>query len=117
MRRARSDLDIELPDGAGDEAYLAALADVLPGVMERVRPELVLYIAGVDPHADDRLGRLSLSDEGLAARDAYVLATCLPRAPLVGVIGGGYDRDVDRLAKRHAGLHRAAAQAWRMRLS
>ncbi len=113
VRRAVSDLDIELPDGATDAPYLARLAEALPGLMERVQPDLVFYIAGVDPHADDRLGRLSLSDEGLAARDAYVLATCLPQAPVAGVIGGGYDRDIPALARRHATLHRAAARAWR----
>ncbi len=112
VRRAVSDLDIELPDGTTDGPYLARLADALPGLMERVRPDLVFYIAGVDPHADDRLGRLSLSDEGLVARDAYVLENCLPYAPVAGVIGGGYDRDIEALAKRHATLHRAAAQAW-----
>ncbi len=113
VRRAASDLDIELPDGTTDEPYLARLAEALPGLLERVRPDLVFYIAGVDPHVDDRLGRLSLSDEGLAARDAYVLAQCLPQAPVVGVIGGGYDRDIPALAWRHATLHRAAAKAWR----
>ena len=115
VRRGPSDLDIDLPDGTGDEAYLERLKDVLPGLLERVRPDLVFYIAGVDPHVDDRLGRLSLTDAGLAARDAYVLATCLPVASVVGVIGGGYDNDIDRLAHRHATLHRAAAQAWRTR--
>jgi acetoin utilization deacetylase AcuC-like enzyme len=113
VRRGPSDLDIDLPDGTGDEAYLAKLADVLPSLLDRVAPDLVFYIAGVDPHADDKLGRLALSDEGLAARDAYVLAACLPVAPVVGVIGGGYDNDIDRLAHRHATLHRAAAEAWR----
>ncbi len=113
VRRAVSDLDIELPDGTADAPYLERLAAALPGLMERVRPDLVFYIAGVDPHADDRLGRLSLTDAGLAARDAYVLAQCLRRAPVVGVIGGGYDRDVPALGKRHATLHRAAAKAWR----
>ena len=117
VRRGPSDLDIDLPDGTGDEVYLARLAEVLPGLVEQVRPDLVFYIAGVDPHVDDRLGRLSLSDEGLAARDAYVLETCLPHAPVVGVIGGGYDADIDRLANRHASLHRAAAAAWRMGLA
>lgn len=71
------------------------------------------YIAGVDPHQSDRLGRLGLSDEGLAARDAYVLETCLAVAPVVGVIGGGYDDDIDRLARRHTILYRAAADIWR----
>jgi acetoin utilization deacetylase AcuC-like enzyme len=113
VRRGPSDLDIDLPDGTGDAAYLEELDTVLPTLMERVEPDLVFYIAGVDPHADDRLGRLALSDAGLAARDAYVLRTCLGVAPVVGLIGGGYDDDLDRLAHRHATLHRAAAQAWR----
>ena len=113
VRRGPSDLDIDLPDGTGDEAYLAELRAILPILLQRVAPDLIFYIAGVDPHESDRLGRLALSDQGLAARDAYVLQTCLPVAPVVGVIGGGYDDDIDRLARRHAILHRAAADAWR----
>jgi acetoin utilization deacetylase AcuC-like enzyme len=108
-RKARSDLDIELADGVGDDAYLAALSDVLPDLLTRVRPDLVFYNAGVDPHADDRLGRLALSDDGLARRDAYVLETCVGAGvPVAGVIGGGYDPDIDKLARRHAILHRTA---------
>ncbi len=110
-RRGPSDLDIDLPDGTEDEAYLAELRAILPGLLARVRPDLVFYIAGVDPHANDRLGRLSLSDQGLLVRDTYVLETCLPVAPVVGVIGGGYDQ-IDPLANRHANLHRAAADVW-----
>ena len=117
VRRGPSDLDIDLPDGTGDDAYLAQLHAILPTLLERVAPDLVVYIAGVDPHESDRLGRLALSDAGLAARDAYVLETCLPVAPVVGVIGGGYDNDIDRLARRHAILHRAAADAWRQGLA
>ncbi|MGQ2973287.1 histone deacetylase family protein [Brevundimonas mediterranea] len=117
VRRGPSDLDIDLPDGTGDETYLAELRAILPGLLQRVAPDLICYIAGVDPHESDRLGRLALSDEGLAARDAYVLETCLPVAPVVGVIGGGYDDDIDRLARRHAILHRAAADAWRSDLA
>ncbi|KAK0349466.1 hypothetical protein LTR94_033017, partial [Friedmanniomyces endolithicus] len=74
-------------------------------------------LAGVDPHASDRLGRLSLSDQGLRDRDAFVLESCLPATPVAGVIGGGYDDDIDRLAHRHAILHRAAAQAWKSGLA
>ncbi|ALL14999.1 histone deacetylase [Caulobacter henricii] len=111
-RKAVSDLDVELADGTGDAAYLAKLADILPALLDRERPDLVFFNAGVDPHADDKLGRLSLSDEGLARREAYVLDCCLARRiPLAGVIGGGYDPDLDRLAQRHAILHRAAQQA------
>jgi acetoin utilization deacetylase AcuC-like enzyme len=108
-RKARSDLDIELADGVGDDDYLAALSDVLPGLLTGARPDLVFYNAGVDPHADDRLGRLALSDEGLTRRDTYVLETCLASGvPVAGVIGGGYDPDIDKLARRHAILHRSA---------
>ena len=117
VRRGPSDLDIDLPDGTGDEAYMAELRAILPSLLQRVAPDLIFYIAGVDPHESDRLGRLGLSDDGLAARDAYVLETCLPAAPVVGVIGGGYDNDIDRLARRHATLHRAAAKAWRSGLA
>lgn len=110
LRRATSDLDIDLPDGTEDDAYLARLSDVLPGLVDRVQPDLVFYNAGVDPHREDRLGRLALSDEGLAARDAFVLRTCLGKGrPVAGVIGGGYDREVERVARRHAILHRTAS--------
>lgn len=108
-RKATSDLDIELADGTGDAAYLEKLGEILPALLRGVRPDIVFFNAGVDPHADDRLGRLSLTDEGLGRREAYVLGACLSlEIPVVGVIGGGYDADIDRLAGRHAILHRTA---------
>jgi acetoin utilization deacetylase AcuC-like enzyme len=108
-RKAVSDLDIGLEDGLADEGYLAILKATLPGLLERVKPDLVFYIAGVDPHAEDRLGRLKLTDAGLLARDFYVIEQGLGRGTsVVGVLGGGYDRDTDRIARRHATLHRAA---------
>ena len=107
-RRARSTLDVDLPDGTGDEAYLAALTLHLPRMLEAGRPDLVFYNAGVDPHRDDKLGRLALSDDGLARRDRHVLETCRAVAPVCGVIGGGYGADVEALANRHATLHREA---------
>ena len=110
-RRGPSDVDIDLPDGTGDEVYLAELRAILPSLLARVEPDLVFYNAGVDPHQSDNLGRLALTDQGLLARDTYVLETCSPVSPVVGVIGGGYD-DIDRLARRHANLHRAAADVW-----
>ena len=111
-RKAASDLDIDLADGTGDAVYLGRLGEILPDLLARVTPDLVFFNAGVDPHADDKLGRLSLSDEGLARREAFVLGSCLERnIPVTGVIGGGYDADMDRLARRHALLHRAARKA------
>jgi acetoin utilization deacetylase AcuC-like enzyme len=102
-RKARSAVDVELPDGTGDAAYLDTLARHLPRLFEASRPDLVLVQAGVDPHREDRLGRLALSDEGLLARDRLVRDAC-DRAgvPLAATLGGGYDPDVERLGRRHA---------------
>jgi acetoin utilization deacetylase AcuC-like enzyme len=109
-RKQQSDLDVGLDDGLEDDAYLRVLADHLPDLLSAVRPDLVFYNAGVDPHRDDRLGRLMLTGEGLARRDAYVLETCIRAGvPVAGVLGGGYGRDVDEVARRHAILHRVAS--------
>lgn len=113
-RKIPSDMDVALPDGMEDDAYLAMLAPALEEALARARPDLVFYNGGVDPHRDDKLGRLALSDQGLARRDRHVFETCVKnRIPVAGVIGGGYDDDVDRLARRHAHLHLAADAAAR----
>jgi acetoin utilization deacetylase AcuC-like enzyme len=102
-RKAVSWRDIALQDGADDALYLETLAGELPGLFAEARPGLVLVQAGVDPHADDRLGRLGLSDDGLVARDAMVRAACLAAGvPLAVTLGGGYDPNVARLGLRHA---------------
>ncbi|WP_404343973.1 histone deacetylase [Vreelandella venusta] len=114
-RKAKSDLDIALPNGMEDAAYLAELASWLPGLLAAYQPDVVLYDAGVDVHQDDRLGYLSLSSDGLYARDHYVLNLCRESdIPVAAVIGGGYDRDITALATRHAQLHRAAADVLMM---
>ena len=105
------DLDVGLPDGTGDEDYLAALSTHLPRLLDGLAPDLVVYNAGVDPHRDDRLGRLALSDDGLARRDTYVLGEARRRGlPLAGVVGGGYAHDENALAARHAILFRSMAE-------
>ena len=110
--KARSNLDIELPDATTDAAYLRALEEALAAVLA-FRPDIVFYNAGVDPHADDRLGRLALTDGGLARRDRTVIARLRERhVPVAGVLGGGYGRDLRRLANRHATLHRQATLAF-----
>lgn len=112
VRKQTSDLDVPLPDGMGDDAYLATLRESLDLVWSRVRPDLVFYNAGVDPHAGDRLGKLALSDAGLFARDRMVIDDCRMRGlPLAGVIGGGYGPDIDAIARRHALLYQAAFEA------
>lgn len=104
VRKARSSLDVALPDGMGDADYLAALTSHLPALLERFAPDLVLYQAGVDPHRDDRLGRLALSDAGLAARDTFVVHEARRRGvPVASALGGGYGADARVVAARHAG--------------
>jgi acetoin utilization deacetylase AcuC-like enzyme len=112
VRKIPSDLDIGLPDGMEDEAYLEVLHAHLPRLLDAIEPDLVFFNAGVDPHHDDKLGRLALSDEGLRRRDGYVIEQARSRGiPLVAVIGGGYSPDIEALARRHAIVFEAMA-AW-----
>ena len=109
--KATSDLDVPLSDGVGNEAYLAALTEAVLHVAAHFDPQIVFYNAGVDPHAADRLGRLALNDAGLAERDRRVIGFFRDRAvPVAGVIGGGYSRDIEALARRHSILHRTAQE-------
>ncbi|MEM6762419.1 MAG: histone deacetylase [Pseudomonadota bacterium] len=108
VRKARSTMDVGLADGTEDAGYFAALDEALSLALQ-IPADLVFYNAGVDPHRDDRLGRLSLTDEGLAERDRRVMSAVRARdLPLAGVLGGGYSDDVDALARRHAILHTTA---------
>ncbi len=103
VRKARSTVDVGLADGTGDDAYLEALARYLPPRVADFAPDLILYQAGVDPHAEDRLGRLALSDAGLAARDRFVAEQAQRRAiPVASALGGGYGTDRMAIARRHA---------------
>lgn len=115
FHKQQSDWDVPLPVGMEDAAYQATLAAHLPGLLSQVKPDLVFYDGGVDPHGDDLLGKLALTDEGLYQRDRFVLAACLQqRVPVACVIGGGYQKDVDKLARRHCLLHRAASDLFQM---
>ena len=103
VRKARSSLDVGLPDGIDDEGYMEALAKHLPDILDTFAPVLVLYQAGVDPHAEDKLGRLALSDEGLATRDRFVVRETRQRGlPVASALGGGYGDDQREVAERHA---------------
>ncbi len=109
-RKRRSDLDVALADGVMDAAYLEAFAAALDAAFAAFAPDLAFYNAGVDAHANDRLGRLALSDGGLRARDRLALAACRARGtPVVGVLGGGYAADPAVVAERHAILFEEAA--------
>lgn len=111
FRKWRSDYDLPLPDGLGDEEYLELLKEVLPQLTERYKPDLILYDAGVDVYRGDRLGRLDLSLDGIARRDRYVISHAFDAGiPIAAVIGGGYDSDLHALSDRHAIVHRIAEQ-------
>ncbi|MFS0770915.1 histone deacetylase [Sphingomonas sp. 1P08PE] len=101
-RKARSTLDVPLADGVGDEEYLATLATTLVPLIDDLRPQLILYQAGVDPLAVDRLGRLGLTEDGLIRRERLVAALAAARGiPLACTVGGGYGDDVMAIARRH----------------
>lgn len=113
LRKQKSDLDIGLPEGIDDTSYLQALQQSIPQLLERVKPDLIFYDAGVDPHMDDLLGKLSLSDNGLYQRDYFILNSCLQKGyPVATVVGGGYSKDIDALAKRHTFLFKAATELY-----
>lgn len=102
FRKYKSDLDVGLENGLGDADYLAVVTETLNGLIAKEKPDLVLYDAGVDIWQHDSLGHLDISWQGMADRDEAVLKTCLSQhIPVVTVIGGGYDEDHDRLARRH----------------
>ena len=103
-------LDIELPDETGDEEYLSALAIALPRVLAESAPDLVVYLAGADPHEGDRLGRLRMTFGGLARRDAMVLEACREVGlPVAIVIAGGYGADIADTVRIHATTVQIAA--------
>jgi len=120
VRKARSDLDVELPDGCDDARYLDELDRAL-AVVWRLHaaepPGLAFYLAGADPHEDDRLGRLKLSLEGLAERDRRVFEALRVRGiPVAVAMAGGYGNDIDTTVAIHLHTGREAARsarAWR----
>ncbi len=102
IEKPPSDLDVGLPQGTPDAIYLTTLRQVLEQAFALAAPDFVFYNAGVDPHIDDKLGKLALSDGGLAARDRQVAEACQARnVPVCGVLGGGYSKDPMAVAKRH----------------
>lgn len=112
VRKARSSRDIGLADGTDDDGYMAELTRHLPEVLGDFAPDIVLYQAGVDPHREDKLGRLALTDEGLAARDRFVVGEARRRGlPVASALGGGYGDDARAVAARHAASMLVMAEA------
>jgi hypothetical protein len=107
--KEQSDLDIELPDGCSDAAYLLRLNEGLDTAFDLARPDLVIYLAGADPYRDDRLGRLALTFDGLAERDRSVFAHCQARRlPLAIAMAGGYARQIEDTVRIHTTTIRLA---------
>lgn len=117
FRKEASDLDVELPDGCGDDAYLQALDAALNEAWCRQAarpPGLAFYLAGADPHQDDRLGRMALSQAGLAERDRRVFAWLQRhRVPVAVSMAGGYNRDIDMTVAIHRRTLELALAHWR----
>ncbi len=110
LRKHPGDLDIGLEDGADDSTYLVAVDAALDGALGEGRGDLLLYIAGADPYAGDRLGRLSVSRAGLLERDRRVLAAARSAGLPVGIVcGGGYCADIGAIVEIHAGTMLLAA--------
>jgi acetoin utilization deacetylase AcuC-like enzyme len=110
FHKERSDLDIALDDGAGDAEYLAALDHGLCQAIELSRADLAIYLAGADPFADDKLGRLALSQRGLAERDQMVFEYCRQAGlPIAITMAGGYARAIEDTVDIHFQTLRGAA--------
>ncbi|MFO7943549.1 MAG: histone deacetylase [Anaerolineales bacterium] len=114
FHKEKSDLDIPLPDGTEDKEYLKALEKGLSEAIKRFSADLAIYLAGADPHQRDRLGRLSLTKEGLDRRDRLVLGRCRQEGlPVVVVMSGGYGEDVRDTIDIHFQTVRFAAEMTR----
>lgn len=109
FRKQTSDLDVGLDDGAGDVAYLDTLDRALSTCYERISPDLVFYLAGIDVLASDRFGRISLTVEGLRLRDRLVIRSALSRnVPVVLLLSGGYAPALDQTVRAHAVMFESA---------
>jgi acetoin utilization deacetylase AcuC-like enzyme len=114
FRKEPSDLDVDLPDGCADDAYLQALEDALGELERRFEPGLVIYLAGADPHEGDRLGRLKLTWDGLEARDRRVFDWAWQRGvPLAFAMAGGYGVRIEDTVQAQVNTYRVATQYWR----
>jgi acetoin utilization deacetylase AcuC-like enzyme len=109
IRKETSNLDVELPDGCDDDAYMTALKTHLPHIISTFKPQAMIYLAGADPFEGDRLGRLKLSKAGLAARDRFVLRCARDNAlPVAVTMAGGYAHDVADIVDIHFNTVRTA---------
>jgi len=113
IRKEKSDLDLHLPDGMTDAAYLALLSETLPRLLDTVQPDFVFYQSGVDVLETDKLGRLNLSRAGCKARDNQVFSICKQHnIPVVASMGGGYSPRIADIVEAHANTFRVAQEVF-----
>jgi acetoin utilization deacetylase AcuC-like enzyme len=111
FKKEKSDLDIGLPNDTSDEIYLKTLKETLPHLIEKVKPDFVFYLSGVDVLATDKLGKLSLSIEACKERDRFVLQTLKEQQlPLECSMGGGYSQEIKYIVEAHANTYRLAQE-------
>ena len=109
-KKSRSDIDVELDDNLEDKEYLETLKKYLM-YLNQESFDFVFYIAGVDIHHDDRLGKLKITDDGIKSRDQIVVNNFFQKKiPLCGVLGGGYNKDFNKLVELHSILHKSCAK-------
>ena len=113
FRKEKSDLDVELPDGIDDAAYLQLLRQHLPRLLDTVRPDFIFYLSGVDILSTDKFGKLQVSMEGCRQRDHFVFTQIHNRGlPCVVAMGGGYSPQVKTIVDAHCNTFRAAKDIW-----
>ena len=117
FRKQTSDLDIALPDGTADAAYLTHLDRALEELVRRFDPRMIIYLAGADAHENDRLGKLALTLDGMRARDERVFEFAERLgAPIAVAMAGGYGRDIDVTVAIHLQTVQSACRAWSRRM-
>jgi len=109
LRKEQSDLDVELPTGTADEQYLNTLYDTLPKLIDRVQPDFLFYVSGVDILASDRLGKMAVSRDGCQQRDRFVFEQAIQRnLPITVSMGGGYSPRLTDIVEAHCNTFRMA---------
>lgn len=113
FKKEKSDLDVELPDGTGDEEYLSILKEILPKLIEQQQPDFIFYLSGVDIISSDKLGKLGCSVEGCKERDRVVLQMCKDlKIPVEVSMGGGYSPEIKTIIEAHSNTFRLAQEIY-----
>lgn len=113
LQKEVSDLDIGLPPGTGDDIYLQTLRQTVPSLIEKVQPDIIFYLAGVDILSTDKLGKLTCTREGCKKRDEYIFSQCQKyNIPVSVSLGGGYSPHIRDIVEAHCNTFRLAQNMW-----